>query len=280
MKDPEHLGPILRKIYETKLQECETLLAQRNLTAWEKAAQKVEAPRPFLRHISPDTGPALIAEVKKASPSKGVIREDFDPVAIARSYESGGAKAISVLTDAPFFQGSPEIFRAVREAVSLPMLRKDFTISPVQIYEARAMGADAILLITCMLSEVELTAFHRLAVGLGMNALVETHSAADIETALHAMEGDFLLGINNRDLNDSNFDTRLEHGASLLPVVRDLSEKLGRPVPTLVSESGIYTYDDVAFLRNHGFSAILVGESLMREKNTAEAVRSLVAPKR
>lgn len=196
----------------------------------------------------------LIAEVKKASPSAGVIRADFDPVRIAQQYEAGGASCLSVLTDEKFFQGSLEYLRQIREAVRLPLLRKDFIIDERQILEAVEWGADAILLIVAILTDAELRRFHELAMEAGLAALVEVHDEAELERALAV--GAQLIGVNNRDLKTFKVD---------LGTTERLAARLGsRPSALLVAESGIHTHQDVARLARCGAGAILVGESLMK----------------
>lgn len=272
--NPEPFGPILTRIVASKREEVAAAKAEIPFEAIRARAADAPPALDFRKAIVEPGRVSLIAEVKKASPSKGVIREDFDPVAIARAYVEGGAAAISVLTDGPFFQGSLDIFRDVRQAVDLPMLRKEFMIDPYQFYEARAAGADAILLITSILTPTQLAEFHDLATHLGMAALVETHSSTDIRRALSETKP-CLLGINNRNLHDPNFETDLSHTAAMIPAARDV---LGtRSLPPLVSESGIYTAEDVARLRGLGVSAVLVGESLMRQPDTARAARELMA---
>lgn len=272
-KDPNDFGPILTKIVLSKREEVKTARQQIPLDDMRKRAQDAPPPRDFRAAVVQPGTVRLIAEVKKASPSKGVIREDFDPQAIARDYVAGGAAAISVLTDAPFFQGSLEIFTQVRQAVALPMLRKEFMIDEYQFHEARANGADAILLITSILTPTQLADFHALALDLGMAALVETHSEEDICRAMTEISP-LLLGVNNRDLHDPKFHTSLDHTAKMRPIIDQLARK--NPPPPLVSESGIYTADDVARLRDLGASAILVGESLMRQKDTIKATKDLL----
>jgi len=198
---------------------------------------------------------AVIAEIKKASPSKGLIRADFDPAAIARSYESGGATCLSVLTDADFFQGRDAYLGAARDACSLPILRKDFTIDVYQVHEARSIGADAILLIAAALDNAALVNLHALAIEVGLDVLVEVHDAVDLQRALPLpAEARTLIGINNRDLR--TFDTSIETTLSLKEAVPH--DRL------LVTESGIATRDDVAHLRTAGVNAFLVGETFMR----------------
>ncbi|HUT23017.1 MAG TPA: indole-3-glycerol phosphate synthase TrpC [Sumerlaeia bacterium] len=277
--DPDGLpdpGPILRKIIAAKHEEIQALRAETPLDDMRQRAQDAPPPRDFRSAVAGPPGEIrLIAEVKKASPSKGLIREDFDAVAIARSYAAGGAAAISVLTDARFFQGSLEIFLAVRGAVDLPMLRKEFMIDPWQFYEARAAGADAVLLITSILTPAQLSGFHDLARDLGMAVLVETHSEEDVRRAMSEIRPT-LLGINNRDLHDPSFKTDLEHTARMLPLVRELAGG-DAAAPRIVSESGIHTPRDVARLRDLGVSAILVGESLMRQPDPGKAARALLS---
>lgn len=212
----------------------------------------VEPPRGFIRALTSAPGLAIIAEAKKASPSKGVIQPDFDPVRIARNYHQGGAQAISVLTDVDFFQGSLEYIPLVRAAVPLPVLRKDFLIDPLQIEEAHAVGADAILLIAAILTTRQLREYRQQAESLGMDVLVEVHNEPELASALDA--GSRLIGVNNRNLND--FSVSLETTFRLRRLVPD-----GIPV---VSESGISTIEDIRRLKAAGVKAALIGESLMR----------------
>jgi indole-3-glycerol phosphate synthase len=223
----------------------------------EMRARALDAPpvRPFaaaLRARVAAGEAAVIAEVKKASPSKGVIRADFDPAAIARSYEAGGAACLSVLTDIDFFQGHDDYLKEARNACSLPVLRKDFVVHPYQVHEARALGADCVLLIVAALGDAPLMNLADLALSLGMDVLVEVHDLDELERALPVPAP--LLGINNRSLRtfEVSLDTTLE---------------LRIAVPTdrvLVTESGIHTREDVALMRGHGVQAFLVGEAFMR----------------
>ena len=209
---------------------------------------------------------ALIAEVKKASPSKGVIREDFDPVAIAREYADNGATCLSVLTDEKYFQGKLEYLRQIRKAVTLPLLRKDFTIDPYQIVESRAAGADAILLIVAALPNKDLCYYLKIARQYDLAALVEVHDREELEEALEA--GADLIGINNRDLHTFR---------SSLSVTLDLLSDLPPdPNRLVVSESGIFTRADVEKLGQAGVNAVLVGEALMRERDIGAKVRELL----
>ena len=209
--------------------------------------------------------PALIAEVKKASPSRGVIREDFDPVAIAQCFADAGAAAISVLTEERFFQGRPAYLEAIRAAVELPLLRKDFIFDAYQLAEARAWGADAALLIVAMLDDRQLAELHAAATELGLDVLVEAHDADELARAVAA--GTKLIGVNNRDLR--TFATTLETAERLRPLI---------PAGvTSVAESGIERAADIARLHAAGYVAFLVGESLMRSPDPGAAVRALLA---
>jgi indole-3-glycerol phosphate synthase len=209
--------------------------------------------------------PAVIAEVKRASPSKGLLRADFDPAAIARSYEKAGAACMSVLTDREFFQGAPEHLSAARAACALPTLRKDFVIDPYQVRESRALGADCILLIVACLEDAQLRELEGAALDLGMAVLVEVHDGAELERALHLKTP--LIGINNRNLR--TFETRLDTTLGLLPRVPK-----GRIV---VTESGILSPNDVAQMRAQGVDTFLVGEAFMRAPDPGAALRQLFA---
>ena len=209
--------------------------------------------------------PAVIAEVKKASPSKGVIRADFDPASIARSYADGGAASLSVLTDVDFFQGSDAYLQQARAACALPVLRKDFIVDPYQLYEARVLGADCVLLIAAALDDAQLAEYAFLAAELGMDVLLEVHDLDELERALPVPAR--LLGINNRNLR--SFDVSLQTTLDLKAMVP--ADRL------LVTESGILTRDDVALMRGEGVHAFLVGEAFMRQPEPGEALRALFA---
>ncbi|TFG36455.1 MAG: indole-3-glycerol phosphate synthase TrpC [Desulfobacterales bacterium] len=251
---------ILDTIVEQKRHEVKQLLA-RGIGEPEYAAAP---PRGFQRALTAFAGISLIAEAKKASPSKGIICADFDPVSIARQYEAGGAQAISVLTDEKFFQGSLAYIPMVRAAVGLPVLRKDFIIHEVQIAEAGRFGADAVLLIAAILETEQIRDFLARSRELGMDALVEVHDEAELEKALAA--GSPLIGINNRNLKD--FSMNLE---TTFHLKRQIPEEI--PV---VSESGIRTVEDIRRLAAAGIAAVLVGETLMRASGRELAVHELM----
>jgi indole-3-glycerol phosphate synthase len=236
--------------------------------SFEDAARAASPPRGFkaaLERASAEGRPALIAEIKKASPSKGLIRADFDPPALARAYAAGGAACLSVLTDAPSFQGDDGYLGSAREAAPLPCLRKDFLVNPWQVAESRALGADCILVIMAMVDDAlaaDLLADSR---RLGMDALVETHDEAEVERALAL--GARLIGVNNRDLRSFEVDLALTE--RLAPRIT--------PHALLVAESGIFTPDDVSRVAKAGANAVLVGESLMRQADVEGATRALLA---
>lgn len=262
-------GTILDRILETKREEVRALLALTGRTELLARCGDLPPTRGFraaLAAAARDRGlPALIAEVKKASPSKGVIRADFDPVGIARAYHAGGATCLSVLTDTVYFQGELSYLDVIRQAIPLPLLRKDFIIDPAQIYEARAAGADAVLLIVAAVpAPSRLAELRHVAESVGLDALVEVHDAREMEIALES--GASLVGVNNRDLRD--FSVRLELAEALIPSL---------PNGTLaVAESGIFTHADILRMDAAGAAAVLVGEALMREADVAAATRRLV----
>jgi len=232
---------------------------------WERQAQQFRATRRDFRQALAARTPAIIAEIKKASPSKGLLAADFDPVRIARAYESGGAAALSVLTDEAFFQGSLADLAAARAACSLPALRKDFTLDEDRVLEAAAGGADAILLIAAILEEHEMRRLRVLAAEFGMAAIVEVHNEAELDKALAG--GAEIIGVNNRNL--TTFEVTLDTSLRLAPRI---------PAPVVkVSESGIAAPLDIARLREAGYQAFLVGEHLMKSADPSAALRALVA---
>jgi indole-3-glycerol phosphate synthase len=252
---------ILDTIVARKKEEV-TLLRQMGLQG---PAEEVDPPRGFCRALTEYPGVAVIAEAKKASPSKGIIRPDFDPVSIAKSYKAGGAQAMSVLTDVDFFQGSITYIPLVRAAVDLPVLRKDFIIDPLQIREASLYGADAILLIAAILDTARLRLFREEAEGLGMDVLVEVHDERELESALAA--GSRLIGINNRNLNDFTVD---------LETTFRLQRRIPKGIP-VVSESGIASRSDMQRLRAAGITAALIGESLMRSGEQSQLLQTFMS---
>lgn len=257
------MATILDQIIVGKRREVATRRAQVPLAELERRLAAAPAVRDFRAALCRGPGLGIIAEVKKASPSAGVLRADFDAVAIARAYERGGADSISVLTDEPHFQGRLAYLTAVRAAVAPPVLRKDFIVDRYQIVEARAAGADAVLLIAEVLSERELPALVSDVHALGMQALVELYDRENLQRVLDC--GSRLIGVNNRDLR--TFVARLEHTLELAAAV---------PADCcLVSESGIRTHDDLVRLNAAGVKAVLVGETLMRAADPAEALRGL-----
>lgn len=261
----------LDKIVATKIKEVEALGQSFSLPQVERDIALLPETRGFREALvnrkNRDMG--LIAEVKKASPSKGLIREDFDPISIAKGYEAGGADCLSVLTDKEYFQGSAAYLQMIRDEVSLPLLRKDFIIDEKQIYEARILGADAVLLIVAILTPAKLLSFTDIAAGLGLDILIEVHDRNELEVVLDtgmATHPNVLLGINNRNLR--TFETTLKTTAELAGLVP-------QGVP-LISESGISGPQDIEYLSTVGAHGVLVGEYLMRQSNVEDAVNGLL----
>ena len=254
---------ILDKIIKAKRKEVDYLKESTSLEALKKAVRDLPSPRDFRKAIK---GPecSIIAEVKKSSPSKGRIREDFDPLKIASIYEANGAAAISVLTDEEFFEGKKSYLSEIKETISLPILRKDFIIDPYQIYETRVIGGDAVLLIAGILKEETLRQFINLAKSLGLSPLVEVHSRKEMDKALAAGAG--IIGINNRNLK--TFSTDLRTSVELAPFVPE--DRI------VISESGIHSREDLETLMKKGIYSFLVGETLMKAPDIGEKLRELL----
>ena len=260
------MADILERILARKRAELESARTAVPLAEMQRRARLAPPPRDFAGALQAKIAaglPAVIGEIKKASPSKGVLRAEFDPAALARSYQAGGAACLSVLTDRDFFQGAPEHLAAARSACTLPVLRKDFITEPYQVFESRALGADCILLIAAALARQDMQGLEAAARALGMAVLVEVHEEAELDAALALQTP--LLGINNRNLR--SFETRLETTLELLARV-----PAGK---TVITESGILTPADVARMRARSVHAFLVGEAFMRAPDPGEALRRL-----
>ena len=257
---------VLSKILAVKAEEVKVARQLRSMDDLLREAQARKDVRGFAAAIEDKIAAgkaAVIAEVKKASPSKGVLRENFDPASIAKSYAAGGAACLSVLTDVQFFQGSHDYLRQARAACTLPVLRKDFMIDPYQVVAARAMGADCILLIVAALETTQMQELEACALELGMDVLVEVHSASELDSALTLKTS--LLGINNRDLK--TFHTSLDNTLNLLPRIPEDKR--------VVTESGILKSEDVRLMLDHGVQAFLIGEAFMRAEDPGQALAAL-----
>ena len=255
---------ILSRIIEEKRKEIDEAKRAKPLEELAREVKGICVKSSFKKNISRPHHINLIAEIKKASPSKGILRGDFNPIKIGVTYQANGASAISILTDERFFEGKLEYIKKVKESVSLPILRKDFIIDEYQIYESVAAGADAILLIAELLSSNEMTGFYNLATSLGLDVLMETRTEEDVEKALAT--GGSIIGINNRDLHNFKVDL-------------DATQKLIRLIPQnriKVSESGIRTYEDVMFLKSLGVNAVLIGEAFMEAGDIAAKMREIL----
>lgn len=264
------MSDILERILARKREELAELAQRSSSSALEQQAMRQAAPRGFVQRLSDVVAqglPAVIAEIKRASPSKGLIRDEFDPEWIAREYADNGAACLSILTDEDFFQGSSQDFETARMSGGLPAIRKDFLIDELQVIESRAIGADCILLIAAALSSAKLSTLYHLAKNLGMDVLIEVHDYAELNDVLEAdLSGNLLLGINNRNLR--SFETSLDTTIDLLHWIP--------PEHDVVTESGIGSPADIRLMMDAGVKRFLVGESLMRQPNPGVALRRLM----
>ena len=262
---------ILEKIVWEKDREVNLARERVSLQKLIKKIEKLNQPKNFLDALkNSHYCPAVIAEIKKASPSRGVIREDFDPVQIALAYEEGGATCVSVLTDKTFFQGGFDVLLEVRQTIDIPLLCKDFIIHPYQIYQARVAGADAVLLIAAILSDQDLIYLRKIASALSLSVLVEVHNLEELQRIIAI--GEFpLIGINNRDLKTFEIDI-----ATTEKLSKACSIQLKEQNVLLVSESGLFTREDLDKVVSFGAQAVLVGESLMRQKNVSQALKGII----
>ncbi len=263
------MSDILEQIIATKREEVAARKVSKPLADLQAAGKAQPQPRGFIQALQNAVAngrPGVIAEIKKASPSKGVIREDFDPPEIARSYAAHGATCLSVLTDEQYFQGADAYLQNVRTAVDLPVIRKDFIVDQYQVYESRALGADCILLIAAALDIGKLTVLYTLAKGMGLDVLIEVHNRVELEAALSLQPK--LVGINNRNLK--TFETTLDTTLNLLPQIPE--------DVTVVTESGIRTTEDVGIMRDHNVHCFLVGEAFMRADDPGAELTRLFTP--
>ena len=258
---------VLATIIDEKHLEVQALATTKNFATLDYAAKQVSPPRGFAAALSRDAtrGYGLIAELKKASPSKGLIRADFNPALLAKAYEAGGASCLSVLTDKKWFQGAPEFLQAARNAVCLPILRKDFMIDPLQILESRALGADCILLIMAALDDARAAELEACAMDYGMDVLIECHDSEELDRAAKLRSP--LIGINNRNLK--TMDISLDVGAAMLPHLP--ADRIA------IAESGLFTPEDLARMAKSGARCFLIGYSLMRADDVAAATKAILA---
>ncbi|MDH5723108.1 MAG: indole-3-glycerol phosphate synthase TrpC [Alphaproteobacteria bacterium] len=255
---------VLEKICESKREHIRQKQQEKSLDDLKYEIADLPLPCGFLSRMIMNTGPSLIAEVKKASPSKGIIREDFDPVNIAQIYKDAGATCLSVLTDEPYFKGNDQFLIDVKKAVNLPVLRKDFIIDPYQVYESRNIGADCILLIMAALDDTKAKHLYEVALELRLDVLIEVHNLAELERAIKL--DPMMIGVNNRDLN--TLDVNIKTSFDLIMNIPSAIFK--------ISESGIKNYDDIKHLSDIGYRGFLVGESLMKEDDIGKAVHTLM----
>jgi len=256
---------VLERIFEAKLADLKDLKVEKPVSELIAEVRSLPPCRGFKKALEQTSRPiSLIAEVKKASPVKGIIREDFDPVAIAQSYEAVGVQALSVLTDVGFFKGSPEYLRACRHATNLPVLRKDFTADAYHVYEARAMGADAVLLIVACLSRSQVQEYRELGEELGLDVLVEAHTLEEAEMAIET--GATLVGLNNRDLQ--TFETTLDISEQIIPQIANRA--------LVVSESALRSHEDIERVRVAGAKAVLIGTAFCKAADPGEKVREVM----
>lgn len=255
---------VLGEICARKHEHIADRKIQTPLEILKEKIQHVPQPAGFIKTLKSHEFPTIISEVKKASPSRGIIREDFDPVEIAKTYEQSGACCLSVLTDEPYFQGCDDYLMQIKEATSLPVLRKDFMLDPYQIYESRALGADCVLLIIAALSDEQASELHECALHLGMDVLVEVHDEQELYKALNLNPA--MVGINNRNLKTLEVDIQTSH--DLAPHIPDHIVK--------IAESGISSRAEIQALGIKGYQGFLIGESLMREKNIKSALETLL----
>ena len=261
------MNDVLATIINEKHTEVRALSATSDFSTLDRAAKQASPPRGFAAALSRDaaSGYGLIAELKKASPSKGLIRADFNPALLAKAYEAGGASCLSVLTDQKWFQGAPEFLQAARDAVCLPILRKDFMIDPLQIIESRALGADCILLIMAALDDTRAAELEACAMDYGMDVLIECHNSEELNRAAKLRSP--LMGINNRNLK--TMDISLDVGAAMLPHLP--ADRIA------IAESGLFTPEDLARMAKSGARCFLIGESLMRADDVAAATKAILA---